>query len=166
MDYKMIQKYLEKYWEGETTLEEEATLKAYFNSDSVHPAFEKEAELFRFYQSESKLEMNEIAFEEKVIKQIETPNNVRAMRHRLTRWSVGIAASLLLLLAVYPSLQKDFELDKPSIAMEDTYKTPEEAYAATKKALMLVSRKLNKGTSKAAAGLTKVNDATDIFHLE
>lgn len=35
MDYKYIEQLLERYWDGRTTLEEEAILKAFFSQDSV-----------------------------------------------------------------------------------------------------------------------------------
>ena len=35
MDYKYIEQLLERYWEGETTLQEEAILRAFFSQDDV-----------------------------------------------------------------------------------------------------------------------------------
>ena len=35
MDYKYIEQLLERYWEGETTLQEEAILRTFFNQEDV-----------------------------------------------------------------------------------------------------------------------------------
>lgn len=35
MDYKYIEQLLERYWEGETTLQEEAILRAFFSQEDV-----------------------------------------------------------------------------------------------------------------------------------
>ena len=35
MDYKYIEQLLERYWEGETTLQEEAILRTFFNQENV-----------------------------------------------------------------------------------------------------------------------------------
>ena len=54
MDYKYIEQLLERYWQGETTLQEEAILKAFFSQPDVleipenirkyHPLFACEAQ--------------------------------------------------------------------------------------------------------------------------
>ena len=36
MDYKYIEQLLERYWEGETTLQEEAILRAFFSQEDSH----------------------------------------------------------------------------------------------------------------------------------
>jgi hypothetical protein len=41
--------------------------------------------------------------------------------------------------------------------------TPEEVYAQTKEALLLVSVKMNKGTDVANDGLSKMNKATHVI---
>ena len=35
MDYKYIEQLLERYWQGETTLQEEAILRAFFTQDTI-----------------------------------------------------------------------------------------------------------------------------------
>lgn len=165
MDFDTIKALLEKYWEGETSLQEEARLKAYFGQENIDPRFGKEAELFRFYESEGEKRIESEDFDSTVLEQLEPKAKVVSLRSRFVKYAMGIAASLLLLLTVYPSMEEAIN-PQSRMAMEDSYDTPEEAYEATKKALLLVSRKLNKGTSKAAAGLTKVNEATEIFHLD
>ena len=46
MDYKYIEQLLERYWEGETTLQEEAILRAFFSQDDVPAKLIKYKSLF------------------------------------------------------------------------------------------------------------------------
>ena len=46
MDYKYIEQLLERYWEGETTLQEEAILRAFFSQDDVPAQLMKYKSLF------------------------------------------------------------------------------------------------------------------------
>ncbi len=55
---------LEKYWNAETSLEEEVQLRDYFNSDSVTPQHEQYKDLFSYYammrSQKSELNINEL----------------------------------------------------------------------------------------------------------
>jgi len=55
---------LEKYWNAETSLVEEAQLRAYFSSDTVAPEHEQYKDLFTYYDvmrsQESELNINEV----------------------------------------------------------------------------------------------------------
>ena len=46
MDYKYIEQLLERYWEGETTLQEEAILRAFFSQEDVPANLMKYKSLF------------------------------------------------------------------------------------------------------------------------
>ena len=46
MDYKYIEQLLERYWEGETTLQEESILRAFFSQDDVPACLMKYKSLF------------------------------------------------------------------------------------------------------------------------
>ncbi len=48
---------LSRYWEGETTLEEERLLKAFFSTDPIPEQYRQEAELFRALRSEQSVQM-------------------------------------------------------------------------------------------------------------
>ena len=46
MDYRYIEQLLERYWEGETTLQEEAILRAFFSQEDVPASLMKYKSLF------------------------------------------------------------------------------------------------------------------------
>lgn len=52
-----LQDLLDRYWEGETTLEEERWLKSFFASDAVPEQYRREAQLFRAMSAEQAVTM-------------------------------------------------------------------------------------------------------------
>lgn len=55
MDKNNIKKLLDRYFEGETSLQEEQTLKVYFTSNSIDPELEEFKHLFAFFVQEQQL---------------------------------------------------------------------------------------------------------------
>lgn len=58
---KDIQTLLDRYWEGETTMEEERALKAYFEGDEVAEELRHEAAYFKALQTEKALQYAQTA---------------------------------------------------------------------------------------------------------
>lgn len=54
---KQIESLLEKYWEGETSLEEERLLKAYFASGEVDAALRQFAPMFQVFREEKAVQL-------------------------------------------------------------------------------------------------------------
>lgn len=52
-----IQALLDKYWEGETSLEEERLLKQYFSGNQIDPRFQTEAPLFQAIREEQAVQL-------------------------------------------------------------------------------------------------------------
>ncbi len=46
MDYKYIEQLLERYWEGETTLQEESILRTFFSQEAIPEALQQYQPLF------------------------------------------------------------------------------------------------------------------------
>ena len=55
MDYKEINNIINKYFDGQTTLEEESLLKEYFKNDKIAPEHKRLKPLFVFYEEEAHL---------------------------------------------------------------------------------------------------------------
>ena len=128
MELKLVEQLLEKYFQGETTIAEEKQLKAYFSSNDVAPHLAKYQSLFGYFETQK-----ETQFEQKLPLQSRKQNTVK--------W-IGIAASFVVLFGLatfyfYPSEPKYEDLG--------TYDNPEEAFAATQKALLMVSEQVNIG---------------------
>ncbi|NUN99883.1 MAG: hypothetical protein HUU01_04630 [Saprospiraceae bacterium] len=151
MDYK---KLIEKYFAGETTLEEEKLLKAYFREeDSVEDGLKAYAPMFRFFEAEQARVLPS-DFENRMPTQLTPP----ARRFRLVsiRMAAAAAIFLLVLLAgalVYREIGTVQESAAPVATIDwSKYepKTPEEAIKITRAALLKVSNGMNRGATMAA----------------
>ena len=91
MDYKNINHLLEKYWEGETSLQEEITLQQYFTQDKVAPELEQYQSLFQFFKEEQDVMISD-DFEKRFLEQIETTQKVVPAKVRKLSWMTSIRA--------------------------------------------------------------------------
>ncbi len=80
MDYKYIEQLLERYWECQTTLEEEAILRAFFSQDDVPASLLPYRDLFVYEQSEMANDTLGEAFDRKVLSQIGSQEPVKVRR--------------------------------------------------------------------------------------
>ncbi|MDR2622130.1 MAG: hypothetical protein LBC48_06065 [Dysgonamonadaceae bacterium] len=87
MDCKDVEILMEKYFEGLTSLEEEQTLRDYFQREDVQPEWEMYRNMFRYFTSERERKNQMISSSRPQVKRI------------LLRWG-SIAAAACLLLAV------------------------------------------------------------------
>ncbi len=136
-----IEQLLEKYWNGETTLDEEKTLKAYFERHPEAP----EAQYFR------KIASDRVRLPDKVF--IHPGRKVR-------RAWLSIAAAVLIALISLPFIfQQQTKVDP--YAVDD----PREAFEITRASLMMISKGLNKGKTYTYE-LTKLADAREVLVKE
>lgn len=129
-----IKDLLEKYWAGESTLQEEAELKAYYRE---HPSLTSEGKYFR------------------ELRHMQSPAQVKfshpAKAGRKARWSVAAAVTVGVLAAM---LIIEDARQQRQFVVED----PQEAYEITRKALLMVSSGLNEGKSYSKE-LVNINKA-------
>lgn len=148
MDSKRIDELLARYWECETTLEEEQELQEYFNGGNVADEHLSTAPLFRFYR-ENKKKTVDASFEQEVFRQVKAKSGkVRSLFLNSMRIAAGIA---VLMVAVY-FIRTEVRKTTPQ-EIVDTYDDPKLAFEETKKALMMIS----KGFGKAEEGAKKIN---------
>jgi hypothetical protein len=149
MDYKHIEELLEKYWNGETSLDEEQQLKAFFRSDDVPASMKTTADLFRFFEAERSNAVEE-NFDRSVAKQLRQRRGgkVVAMMSfaRVARIAAGIAVVVASVYFVREEVRKAYPEE---MMLEDTYDDPRVAFEETKKALMMISKSFGKAKSEA-----------------
>lgn len=129
MEFDKIEILLEKYFEGETSIIEENELKDYFSSSNVAPHLEKYQPLFGYF-SEAK-------------NQKYTPEIPRNSIKRNVTW-LSLAASVVILLGIgtYTYFNANSIKENQELG---TYDDPKEAFAATQKALAMLSNHVNVG---------------------
>lgn len=82
MDYKYISQLLERYWRGETSLEEEQILRAFFAQLNIPSELEPYRCLFVYEQTEPKQDVLPDDFEERMLKMV--GEDVPSTAHRAT----------------------------------------------------------------------------------
>jgi hypothetical protein len=144
MIIKEIEELLERYYEGNTSLEEEKRLKTFFSQEEVPPHLKSHAAIFRFHSEEIKEELNDPRFEEALFLSTNEPAVVSIRSRTKYYYPVfAITATFLLLFGLLFTIEKDI-LDKEKKESQD----PSMAFADTRQALMLVSVNLNNGLDK------------------
>ena len=146
---KRIEILLDKYWKGETTIEEESELKTYFSSDEVASHLQYIAPYFQVLKAKADQALDN-GFEQHLKAGILSG---RSEKKSSTSWMgplLRYAALAVVLLGIglitYQWNKNTALTDSTAKATtEDTYENPEEAYATLKASLQLVSSKLNQG---------------------
>ena len=87
MDYKYIDQLLERYWRGETSLQEEEILRMFFSQEDILAALLPYRDLFVYEQNEKEMEKLGDDFDQRILGMIQEDEPVKArvitMRHRL-----------------------------------------------------------------------------------
>jgi len=141
---------LDRFYLGETTLEEEKRLDEYFSSRAVPEEFLPDKDLFQTLGSGDQTVHVPEDLNQKIIHTIEQVERKATRTRRISVFSLsGLAAGLLIMIAVYLFyIRTDTSPLMASHQMEDTYSDPLDAYEEAKRTLAFVSAKLNNGTSE------------------
>ncbi len=156
MDSK-IKELLERYWNCETTLEEEHELRSYFNTETVPDELKDTAALFRYFESQKKIELKKVVVHPTM--KTRSADNGKMVKMFFT--SAKIAAGVLVLVAATYLVRQEVRKSYPEEVV-DTYSDPQLAFEETKKALMMISKTF--GKAKQEAGKISVfNEAEQII---
>jgi hypothetical protein len=149
MDSKQLEELLQKYWDCETSLEEEKQLHEYFRTNQVPEHWKETAALFHYFNNQKGRSVNE-QFEGNVLRNLKA--SPAGKSRKLFQTTLRIAAGVAVLMAAVFFVRKEIR-DKSDIAMEDTYDDPQKALEETKKAFMMISQ----GFGKAEQQAKKIN---------
>lgn len=158
-----IRKRLDRFYLGETTLEEEKMLYAYFSSHTVPEEFLPDKELFLTMGSgENNVHVPE-DLNQKIIDSIDRVERKATRTRRISVFSLsGLAAGLLIMIAVYLFyIRTDTSPMMADNQMVDTYENPLDAYEEAKRTLAYVSAKLSNGTSELEHVQKQVSKTAD-----
>jgi hypothetical protein len=149
MDSKRLEELLQRYWECETSLEEEQELREYFCKEPIPEQWKEASTLFHYFEKQREI-MVRGNFEESVVSRIKAP---KGKMMSLVQISLRIAAGVAVVLAAIFFVRQEIRKDSNELVFEDTYDDPEKALEETKKALMMIS----KGFGRAEAQAKKIN---------
>jgi len=137
MELQSIERLLDKYFEGETSIAEEKQLKAYFGAEGVAQHLVQYKPLFGYFEQQQQTQQFEKAVPLKPKK-------------RYTAW-LSVAASVVVMFGMFLFLNNN----EPSKQEElGTYENPEIAFKETQKALNMLSKNVNVGV----AGMSYINE--------
>ncbi|KPK79900.1 MAG: hypothetical protein AMS27_17545 [Bacteroides sp. SM23_62_1] len=162
-DMKKIEELIRKYYDGETSLEEERKLHWFFQTSDIPSHLQSDADIFRYHYKQRKEEPS-AGLEEKLIRLLQDQEHKKSysLSGRSIRLVSGIAASILVLLALWMGIGRDWSGKQQAGTFQDTYDDPQLAYLETKKVLIMVSEKLNTGT-KDLEYLRKYDEGIDML---
>jgi hypothetical protein len=162
MDLDKIDSLLQKYWNAETSLEEEQQLREFFAREPVPENLKETASLFRYFEQQKRLGVDDLAFDRELKKKLKPAGKViNLSMTQVARIAAGLFVVVAATFFVRQEIKKAYP-DEPT-AEEDTYSDPKVAFEETKKALMMISKSFNKA-QKEASKINVFNEATDKMH--
>jgi hypothetical protein len=156
MDSKKIEELLRKYWDCETSLEEEQQLHEYFRNESVHEQWKETAALFHYFEQQKKKSVHD-QFDAVVLEKIKPKGKVTNLVQTSLRIAAGIAVLVVAIFFVRKEIQKN---NVEPVAMEDTFDDPQQALEETKKALLMISKGFG-SAERQAKKINMINEAQE-----
>jgi hypothetical protein len=149
-----LDRLLEKYYNGESTEEEERDLRIFFNGNIIPEGYEAEKALFSYYMTALVVPEPSSDFEARILTGIDESEKNSGTRkfRRIILPVLSTAAGVLILVGSYFFFVHRSETG-------DTFSDPELAYAETMKILFDVSSQLNQG-AKALEPVSRMNNLT------
>lgn len=146
MDSEKIDELMNKYWNCETSLEEEQQLQAYFRSSSVPEQLKETALLFRYFDEQKHKSLTDVSFDSSVIRKINAPKKgrVTSLLYNSMRIAAGIVVLIVAVWLVRIEVRETTQQE-----MADTYDDPKMAFEETKKALMMISKSFGAAEEQA-----------------
>jgi len=133
MELDKVEKLLKKYFEANTTVAEEETLREYFLQEKVAAHLERHKPMFGYFSK---------AKEERFTKQVPLALKTVGSKKSLYRW-FSVAAAAVLMFGIY--FGKSYQ-DEQQLKQQQA----EYAYNETKKALDMLAENFGRGTEKVA----------------
>lgn len=137
MDSEKIDQLLAKYWNCETSLEEEQQLRAFFRQNDIPYHLQETAALFRYFDAQQSQSMPAAGSDGEVLNTIQPVKKGRTAS--LLFNSMRIAAGIAVLITAVWLVRIEIRKSAPP-EMADTYSDPKMAFEETKKALMMISK--------------------------
>lgn len=163
MNIKEIEKSLEKYYEGNSSLSEEKILREFFSREDVPDYLKIHQPLFQWATKEQYQEVNAPEFDQqlthRLLKESDNREILIARHPHRFHYFAGIAASILLLIGLFFTYRQDIFNRRE---VKDNVET-ELAYAEAREALIFLSANFNVGI-KQVEHLQKLEKTMNDLH--
>jgi hypothetical protein len=176
MKPEIIAALLQKYFDGATDLEEEIQLKNYFESENIDNQFKKYKKLFDYLKISASKTLSDAATEQISAQwatpqypTTETDKKPTFLTHFSSNWAWRAAAAVVVSGGLWwATTQSQLSIEPPKTQLAsnweaDTEESPEVAYEKAKAALLLISKKMKKGTKTVEIELAKVKKSVHII---
>lgn len=165
MDYKYIEQLLERYWQAETSIEEEEILRTFFNQKDVPAELAKYRSVFAYEQQAKKEDTLGDDFDSKILSIIGEEEPVKARLIPIGQRLMPLfkaAAMVAIIVTLGNAAQRSFSTNEADDDInyanyKDTYQNPSEAYDKVENALQLVSEGISQVQSGDSALVNSVN---------
>jgi hypothetical protein len=157
MDSNKIDALLNKYWNADTSLEEEQQLRDYFKQSDIPEHLKEAASLFRYFELQKKKSLNDVAFDARIAAKTSPPK--RGIMRNLAYNAMKIAAGLIVVVMAVWFIRKEVRDDSVAEVV-DTYDDPKLALEETKKALLMISKSFGRAKEETKK-INLLNDAQE-----
>lgn len=165
MDSNKIEALLAKYWECDTSLEEENELREYFNQQDIPAQFREAAALFAYFGQQRNKQVIDLTFDSKVVESVKTSTTANKSKVvRLLYNFSRIAAGLIVVVVATYYIRSEIRKTTPQ-EMVDTYSDPKLAFEETKKALLMISKSFGHAEEQAKK-INLLNEAKENIQEE
>lgn len=159
--YIDIHALLEKYWEGESSLAEEAEIRAYFAKGNVADDLEPYAPMFSHF-SEMRDISTDLAVDEVIVSiapaDVEKPPRIVSLLKYMP-FKMGIAAAMVAVFAAVTVLNIQTQSQGAQMIVLDEESETEEALRVTRQALAMLSKNIDKSAQSVNMGVSKMKSA-------
>ena len=170
MDYKYISQLLERYWQCETSAEEEEILRAFFSQKDIPAELRRYQAVFAYQQTARKEDTLGDDFDARILAMTEEPATVKARSITIPaqlRPLFKAAAVVAITVTLGNAMQwqagaRQADEDINYAGYKDTYNDPAVAYDEMQNALELLSEGISQAqdTDSAATKALIPNDST------
>lgn len=162
MEQEEIRILLEKYWEAETTLEEERQLAEYFRRPEIAPEWESIREVFAWREEEAEVKPGP-DFDRRMLRRISEMGDGATRRIGFS-FRFAAAAAIILCLGIsllIPAISPhpvQLAVVTEDARVADTYTDPQQALNAVRKALLVASSRMNEGKNITQKNMTRLHN--------
>lgn len=164
MNTKEINQLLDRYFEGLTSLEEEARLKDFFRKEDIPEELEPYQDIFRGWNAAGEIHLPTFV-ENEILAAIEADSATRVYQLQPKRWWRYAAAVLVLAIALSWWMLPANEPEVTAGIDWSKYEpeTPEEAVKVYQQAMLKLTSALNEGANSAAKHVKRVETVGQFF---